>query len=160
MMADGLLGKCKGCTKHDASANHAKHREREAARRRRYFLLHESGSAEHNRKRRENRRAKAEHYLAKNFQYRHERQARLRKARVEHVSREHLRLLFAAQDGCCRYCRRPLIGEKHLDHRQPLSRGGAHAPDNLCWACPDCNRRKSAKPEREFLAQVSQRRAA
>ena len=71
---------------------------------------------------------------------------------TEPVTRAHLKMLFDAQDGCCRYCCLPLGKDKHLDHRVPLSRGGAHAPDNVCWACPECNLRKSARTEQEFLA--------
>jgi len=69
----------------------------------------------------------------------------------EPVTKEHLKLLFDAQEGCCRYCRMPLGKDKHLDHRIPLARGGAHAPSNVCWSCPKCNRRKHVKTEQEFL---------
>lgn len=43
----------------------------------------------------------------------------------------------------CAYCGKPLFpGNFHVDHVTPLSRGGSSAADNLCLACPDCNRRK------------------
>jgi len=70
----------------------------------------------------------------------------------ESVTTAHLRLLMEAQDGCCRYCRKQLAaGLIDLDHRIPLSRGGVHAPHNLCWSCAGCNRRKGDRPEVEFL---------
>lgn len=81
---------------------------------------------------------------------RHE--ARKRGVEITPVTPAHLRLLFEAQDGRCRYCRTPLGSNKHLDHRIPLSRGGEHAPDNVCWACSKCNLRKYVSTEREFLA--------
>lgn len=70
------------------------------------------------------------------------------------VTGEFLALLLERQSGCCHYCREPLRASKrqrHLDHRIPLSRGGAHTPDNLCWACQSCNLRKGALTEAEFL---------
>jgi 5-methylcytosine-specific restriction endonuclease McrA len=70
----------------------------------------------------------------------------------EPVTAKHLAMLLEAQDACCRYCRRPLDGERHLEHRVPLARGGAHAPSNLCWSCPPCNLSKGTRTEAEFLA--------
>lgn len=66
------------------------------------------------------------------------------------VTRQHLSLLFEAQSGCCRYCHTPLGPDKHLDHRTPLSRGGPHAPHNVCWSCPACNLHKHTRTEQEF----------
>lgn len=80
------------------------------------------------------------------------RRARKRNATTEPVTKQHLALLLEAQDGACRYCRNPLDGEKHLEHRVPLARGGAHAPHNVCWSCPSCNLRKGTMTEAEFLA--------
>ena len=68
------------------------------------------------------------------------------------VELEHLRLLFDAQDGRCRYCGNPLDATRELEHRIPLSRGGLHEPSNLCWSCRGCNRKKMKKTEVEFLA--------
>jgi 5-methylcytosine-specific restriction endonuclease McrA len=33
----------------------------------------------------------------------------------------------------------------------PVSRGGTHARENLCCACPTCNLRKGTRTEEEFL---------
>lgn len=73
------------------------------------------------------------------------RRARKRDAVTARITSKHLALLLEAQDGCCRYCSAPLGKDKHLDHRVPLARGGAHTPDNVCWACPKCNQSKSAR---------------
>lgn len=42
----------------------------------------------------------------------------------------------------------------HVDHYQPLAKGGTHTADNLVIACPTCNLQKSAKDPYEFAAQV------
>ena len=36
-------------------------------------------------------------------------------------------------------------GHRHVDHIQPLSKGGAHRPSNLAVACDKCNLSKNAK---------------
>jgi 5-methylcytosine-specific restriction endonuclease McrA len=75
------------------------------------------------------------------------------------ITHMHLQLLREAQDHRCRYCRVPLVkGATHLDHRTPLSRGGAHEPSNVCLACASCNLKKHAMTEAEFLQRI--RRAA
>jgi 5-methylcytosine-specific restriction endonuclease McrA len=37
------------------------------------------------------------------------------------------------------------VGERHVDHIMPLSKGGKHRPSNLAIACATCNLRKNAK---------------
>ena len=48
--------------------------------------------------------------------------------------------------GRCEYCRmhQALQGATfHVEHVLPRSRGGESRPENLAWACPGCNLRKS-----------------
>ena len=48
--------------------------------------------------------------------------------------------------GRCEYCRmhQALQGATfHVEHVRPSSRGGGSTLDNLAWACPGCNLRKS-----------------
>jgi 5-methylcytosine-specific restriction endonuclease McrA len=53
---------------------------------------------------------------------------------------------------CCAYCGSD--GPLHLDHVEPLARGGLHTPDNLVPACQRCNLSKLAKPvESWYLSQ-------
>jgi HNH endonuclease len=50
----------------------------------------------------------------------------------------------------CEYCRmhQSLQGARfHLEHIAPQSRGGNTELDNLAWACPGCNLRKSDRIE-------------
>lgn len=52
------------------------------------------------------------------------------------------------QRGRCANCRCKLV-KFHIDHIEPLSRGGSNWPSNLQLLCPPCNLRKHAKaPER------------
>jgi hypothetical protein len=60
------------------------------------------------------------------------------------------RLVENRAEGRCEYCRihQGLQGAQfHLEHVVPLSRGGATDLDNLAWACPGCNLRKSDRVE-------------
>jgi hypothetical protein len=46
----------------------------------------------------------------------------------------------------CEYCRmhQSLQGATfHVEHIEPMSRGGASAIENLAWCCPSCNLHKS-----------------
>ena len=50
----------------------------------------------------------------------------------------------------CEYClmHESLQGATfHLEHIVPSSHGGTSSPDNLGWACPTCNLRKSDRVE-------------
>src|SRR2546430_2300927 len=50
----------------------------------------------------------------------------------------------------CSYCRAPVGWDCQLDHKQPTSRGGAHALGNLCVCCGRCNRLKGLLDAAEF----------
>ena len=50
----------------------------------------------------------------------------------------------------CEYCQmhQSLQGARfHLEHIVPITRGGTTEPENLAWACPGCNLRKSDRVE-------------
>lgn len=59
--------------------------------------------------------------------------------------------VFARWDGRCCYCNAPA---EHLDHVQPLSRGGRDVLSNVVPACADCNLAKAALTLAEW-AQVT-----
>jgi len=82
----------------------------------------------------------------------HRYRARKKAALVAPVTVAFLRGLLDSQDGRCHYCRALLDARKHVDHKQPLSRGGSHEPSNVCWTCPRCNISKKNKTEQEFFA--------
>jgi len=51
-------------------------------------------------------------------------------------------------EGRCEYCQAPeelTVTTFEVDHIVPLSAGGATTLDNLCLACPTCNRHKAAR---------------
>jgi 5-methylcytosine-specific restriction endonuclease McrA len=59
---------------------------------------------------------------------------------------------FLLFNNLCAYCGSD--GPFHLDHVDPLARGGLHTPDNLAPACQRCNLSKSSKPvEAWYLGQ-------
>jgi hypothetical protein len=139
------------CASHKAeiaahnAAYRASHKEENAAYQAAYYAAHKEEIAAYY----------ASH--PEKFRYRqHKRRARKRgNAGCEPVTKAYLDTLFEAQDGCCRYCRAPLDDTKHLDHRVPISRGGPHAPSNVCWSCPSCNLKKGKKTELEFTAALA-----
>ncbi len=56
------------------------------------------------------------------------------------------RLVEARARQRCEYCRmhQSLQGASfHVEHIEPVSLGGTDDPDNLAWACPGCNLKKS-----------------
>ena len=63
------------------------------------------------------------------------------------LTKTELQRLVAARAGQrCEYCRmhQSLQGASfHLEHIVPISLGGTDDPDNLAWACPGCNLKKS-----------------
>lgn len=50
----------------------------------------------------------------------------------------------------CYWCGVSCKKKYHIDHYQPLSKGGRHEVANLVIACPGCNLRKSAKDPYQF----------
>ena len=61
------------------------------------------------------------------------------------VTRSQIREIRLRAVNCCEYC---LLHENiqsitfHIDHVFPVTHGGNDSSDNLCLACPDCNRFK------------------
>jgi 5-methylcytosine-specific restriction endonuclease McrA len=58
------------------------------------------------------------------------------------VTAEEWQAIRESYGGKCVYCGSPGTQQ---DHVVPLSRGGAHAPDNVVPCCQSCNRSKSDK---------------
>jgi 5-methylcytosine-specific restriction endonuclease McrA len=55
--------------------------------------------------------------------------------------------VFARWGGLCCYCDAPA---EHLDHVEPLSRGGRDVLSNVVPACADCNLDKAAQTLAEW----------
>jgi 5-methylcytosine-specific restriction endonuclease McrA len=70
--------------------------------------------------------------------YAHARRAREVSAPGRFTSEDVARIRRAQGDKCA-VCRCPLKGKGHLDHIQPLAKGGSNYPWNLQWLCKSCN---------------------
>lgn len=69
------------------------------------------------------------------------------------IRRTFILALYVLQDGKCLTCKADFQKTGYeIDHVTPLSKGGEHAEWNVQLLCPKCNRRKSAKEMKEFLA--------
>lgn len=77
-------------------------------------------------------------------EYDRRRRAREKNASGDHVA-EDIQRLYEQQKGKCVNCRKSLRNGFHVDHIEPLSRGGSNGPENLQLLCPSCNLSKSAK---------------
>jgi len=80
-------------------------------------------------------------------------QASLRGADGSHT-REEIWALYHQQNGKCAYCRVSLKPGYHVDHIQPLSKGGSNWITNLQLACGPCNIRKSAADPIDFARRL------
>jgi len=59
--------------------------------------------------------------------------------------------LFTKQKGKCMYCgRRRTKRELHIDHKNPVARGGSNSLSNLQLLCSECNTRKGKLTDGEF----------
>lgn len=67
-----------------------------------------------------------------------------------HYIASDVEVLLVDQHGLCAYCGQPLKSY-HVDHIQPLSRGGGNGADNICLACPSCNSSKGNKTLLEWI---------
>jgi hypothetical protein len=70
-----------------------------------------------------------------------------------------IKRLMDAQDGLCRYCRRPLGEDYHVDHVRAVIEGGTSHERNLALACPPCNMSKGRKSLAEWRRFQARREA-
>ncbi len=66
--------------------------------------------------------------------------------------REHYHQMLLRRDGpICYYCRTKLTPQFHIDHKNPIVKGGSHHDiDNLALACVQCNQEKHNKDVEEY----------
>ena len=80
--------------------------------------------------------------------------SRNRRARNRGASGSHTKddiiLILTMQNDKCAWCRSRLNGKYHIDHIQPLSKGGSNFPNNLQILCAKCNLRKGPKDPIDF----------
>lgn len=77
-----------------------------------------------------------------------------KRRRAAHKKKSLRSALHGLQRGRCGYCRKPLPGDFHVDHIEPLARGGADIRQNLQALCPACNMSKSAKDPIDFARET------
>lgn len=129
-----------------ANAYAAEHREERRERDRAYLATHRDEIREVKRQYRKDHRVERKESEALR---------RARKAGVTVVDREGIKRIYRRARECkvvrCYLCNRLIpLGERHVDHIVPLSRGGEHNPGNLAIACFGCNTSKSNKMPEEI----------
>ena len=73
--------------------------------------------------------------------------------------RSYGRQLAGRDDGyICFYCKEPLTSDYHIDHKIPITKGGAHSLENFALACMQCNQEKHAKDIDEYRSWRRSRR--
>ena len=60
------------------------------------------------------------------------------------ISRVRLAILYSEQGGCCAGCFKPMGEDVHVDHVEPLARGGMDVFENCQLLHSDCNQAKGA----------------
>lgn len=76
------------------------------------------------------------------------------------MSGRELRLWLEIQDLICVWCGIECGDKYHIDHVNPLAKGGRHEWTNLAIACPSCNFRKSSRDPMEFALEMKAKLAA
>lgn len=78
-----------------------------------------------------------------------ERRARERNAEGRYTTQD-VKNKYTEQNGKCYWCGKKVGKKYHVDHINPLSRGGSNWPDNICISCPYCNDSRGAKLPQEW----------
>ncbi len=68
------------------------------------------------------------------------------------ISRVRLAILYSEQGGCCAGCFKPLGEDVHVDHVEPLARGGGDVFENLQLLHGACNQAKGTLGAAEWFA--------
>jgi len=77
-----------------------------------------------------------------------------RRASMRGMSNKEFIEWTASQPKICHWCGVRCADSYHVDHYEPLARGGRHEASNLVIACKFCNLSKKAKDPYEFAAAV------
>lgn len=81
------------------------------------------------------------------------RRARLLQAEGVHTAKD-IQILLSLQKYKCVYCSASIKDNYHIDHIEPLSKGGSNWPHNLQATCPKCNLNKHAKDPIKYAQQI------
>lgn len=78
---------------------------------------------------------------------------RRQRKRGDRLSPDIVEKLMGLQSCKCAACKVSLQHGYHIDHIEPLARGGANSDSNIQLLCPTCNVRKSARDPIDFMQQ-------
>jgi 5-methylcytosine-specific restriction endonuclease McrA len=79
---------------------------------------------------------------------------------MANISKRIRRRIYRNSKNRCKYCRKQVKTKLlTLDHKQPKSKGGKNGQKNLACCCFECNQRKGAMSEAEFLEWVKSQRS-
>jgi len=67
------------------------------------------------------------------------------------IKGEDLYKLYINQSKKCFYCNADISNKFHVEHIQPISKGGRNIIENMCLSCEHCNRLKWDKTHEEFI---------
>lgn len=98
-------------------------------------------------------KADPERRRAKQRQKNQRRRAQKKRAEGQHTASDIRRIYKDQQNGLCAYfecCQTELDDSYHVDHIQPLARGGSNYANNLQLCCAPCNISKGASDPIEF----------
>lgn len=79
------------------------------------------------------------------------REAQAKRRGLGRLPRGTVKRIGEAQRWRCAVCRSGIAGNYHMDHIEPIAKGGAHDPLNIQLLCPSCNLRKNAKDPIAFM---------
>lgn len=103
---------------------------------------------------REKNRLYESHHPEKKRARGEKRRALIRNAEGFHTS-DDLKCLYQEHEGVCGYCGVRIYWsvsrDIHIDHIQPLSKGGSNWPQNIILACETCNLNKGIKTLDEWI---------
>jgi 5-methylcytosine-specific restriction endonuclease McrA len=77
-----------------------------------------------------------------------------RRAAMTGATTGEVKAWVAEQKKVCYWCAKSCEDEFHVDHYEPLARGGEHEIKNLVIACPPCNLTKKCKDPYQFAASL------
>lgn len=79
------------------------------------------------------------------------REAKQKRRGLGRLPRGTIQRIGNAQRWKCITCHMDILTKYHVDHINPIARGGKHEPTNIQLLCPSCNIRKSAKDPLRFM---------
>lgn len=140
---DGLQAWCKVCSRISVKESYARNKDKSDQRNKQYRSVNKEKVAEWQRRWREENPEKKR---AQKMRHR----ARVANAEGSHTQAD-IQQMYADQNGLCAYCAKELNGDFHVDHMQPLFKGGSNDWTNLAISCKSCNLRKGTQTVREFM---------